>query len=321
MIRSLPRVLLTALMFCGFLSTASAEQFIRVGSGIAGTYPIFGAKCAELINKNVTGVKASTISGGTEANLVKVQKGEAEMSIAYTFISALVHNGKGSLKFPAPDLRHLMTLYGSVMQIAATKSSGVTNLRQLKSKGYRVWGSTKASVFYPMIVGALGAHGVSYDDIRKAGGVIESFSYRNSVAAMQDGRLDVGFFSGGVPYSLLMQLEQKPGFILMDFDDAALQKMSELLPGIGKGSVPAGSYAGNPAAKAVPHVLNQLVVSAKVPDDVVYQITKTLNEQYKEFHGLFPGSEEILPKTALDNNAIPVHAGAERYYREVGMIK
>jgi TRAP-type uncharacterized transport system substrate-binding protein len=50
-------------------------------------------------------------------------------------------------------------------------------------------------------------------------------------------------------------------------------------------------------------------------------VTKLLNEGAKEFHGSFPGSEEIQPRTALEFNKLPLHPGAERYYREVGPIR
>lgn len=71
----------------------------------------------------------------------------------------------------------------------------------------------------------------------------------------------------------------------------------------------------------MPYVVNQMVTSAKLSDDLIYKVTKLMNEKYQEFHGLFPGADEIQPKTALDYNKIPLHPGAERYYREAGLIK
>ena len=63
------------------------------------------------------------------------------------------------------------------------------------------------------------------------------------------------------------------------------------------------------------------ISGTKVPDDLVYKVTKLMNEHAKDFHGLFPGSEEIQSKTALEYNKLPIHPGAERYYREIGLMR
>lgn len=313
--------LVAAGVVASLAAPAAADEFVRIGSGLAGTYPIFGAKLAEIINQNVQGVQASTLPGGTEANLVKIQKGEVEMAIAYTFVSKMVFDGEGALGFAAPDLRHVMTAYGSVLQPVATKASGITSLAQADDGAYRVWGSTKASVFYPLVMKSLEAHGVTPESVKAAGGVMESVGYGDTVQAMQDGRLDVSFFAGPVPYSLTMQAAQSPGITLLGFTKEAAEKMPELLPGTSMSTIKGGAYEGNPDEVAVPYMVNQVVASAKMSDDLVYQITKAMNEHYKEFHGLFAWSEEIDPKRALDGNKLPIHPGAERYYREVGLLK
>ena len=137
--------------------------------------------------------------------------------------------------------------------------------------------------------------------------------------AMQDGRLDVGFFSGPAPYSLLLQVENAPGFHLLGFDDAAMDRYMALLPGASAGTVPAGTYAGQDSDVQVPYLTNQLVVSADVPDDLVYEITKVLIENVGQFQELFAGAEEMRAETALVNNPIEVHPGAARYYEETGI--
>src|ERR671914_400198 len=76
---------------------ASAQQFVRIGSGLAGTYPVFGAKLAEMINKEIPNVRASTVPGPTEQNLVRIEKGDVEMCLTYTFQGLQVAEGKGEL--------------------------------------------------------------------------------------------------------------------------------------------------------------------------------------------------------------------------------
>jgi TRAP transporter TAXI family solute receptor len=310
--------LAVALLFGG--GDASAQQFVRIGSGLAGTYPVFGAKLAEMINKNIPNVRATTVPGPTEQNLVRIQKGDVEMCLTYTFQGLMVAEGKGELNVPAPDLRHVMSLYGSYHMAVVQKNSDIKSLADLKTKPYRVWVGPKASVFYPLNVAALAAYEVTPEDIAKIGGVVNTMGYQNVAQAFQDGQIDVAFFSGPAPYSLLLQLDQAPGFRILSFDEAAGNRFTGFLPGTGMATLKPGLYKSMPDAVTTPHVFNQLVVSAKMPDDLVYRITKLMNTHVNEFHGLFSGADEITAEGALRYNKLKLHPGAERYYREAGLI-
>lgn len=306
---------------CAAASVASAQQFVRIGSGLAGSYPVFGAKVAELFNKHVPGVKASTFAGPTAQSLVKLQRGEAEAVLTYTFEAESAFNGTSALKTKSPDLRHLMTTYGAVHMAMARKGVQITSLADLAKRPYRVWLGPRTSVFYPMNMAALEAHGVTPEAITKAGGVISSAGYQTLMQAFQDGQVDVAFFSGPVPYSLTMELDRGKGFQLLGFDATAIKRYNEKLPGTGSMKIPAGTYKSSPAEVVVPYTVNQIVVSAKLPEAMVYQMAKVLNERHTELHGLFAGASEINPKRALEHNRVPLHPGAERYYREAGLLK
>ncbi len=164
--------------FALIAGTAKAEQFVRIGSGLAGSYPVFGAKLAELFNQHVPGVRASTFAAPTGQSLVKLQRGEAEAVLSYTFESQRARlKGENALKTPAPDLRHLMTTYGATHVALARTGVEISSLADLAKKPYRVWLGSKTSVFWPLNLAALQAHGVTPDDIVKAGGVINSAGY------------------------------------------------------------------------------------------------------------------------------------------------
>jgi TRAP transporter TAXI family solute receptor len=201
------------------------------------------------------------------------------------------------------------------------KSSDIKSLADLKTKPYKVWLGTKASIFYSLNVAALAAHGVTLDDITKAGGVLNTAGYQNLSQAFQDGQVDVAFFSGPAPYGPMMELDRAPGFRVLSFDKAAGDKMMTLLPGVTMRELKGGIYKSMPDAVTTPYLINELVTSSAMSDDLIYKITKMINEHAKEFHGLFAGADEVDTKGALEGNQIPLHPGAERYYREVGLIK
>ena len=154
-----------------------------------------------------------------------------------------------------------------------------------------------------------------------AGGVLHDMSYASVSPAMQAGQIDVAFMGGPVPYSLLMQIQEDPGFTIVDFDEAALAAMQQALPGVSGYTLPAGTYTGQDEDKTIIYLVNQVVISERVSDETAYNIAKAMNERASEFHDLFSGAEEIRPETALVNNVNDIHPGAEKYYREIGVLK
>lgn len=305
----------------GARGAAAQTQFVRIGSGLAGTYPLFGAKMAEIINRAVPNARANTLPGPTEQNLVRVQRGQAELCLSYTFQTYQVANGHGELNVPSPDLRHIMSTYGSYHMIVARKDLPIETLGEVGTRPHRVWLGPRASVFWPLNTAALAAYGLTPDDITKAGGVVNTAGYQNLTQIFQDGQVDVAFFAGPAPYSLLLQLDRSPGFKMLGLAPDAAQKFEAALPGTGVRPHPGGVYQSVPNPVPMPYVFNHVAASARMPEELAYNITKALWDAHREFHGLFPGGEETKPETALAFNRVPVHPGAERYYREVGIMR
>jgi len=316
---SLRLIFSVILIFVMSAGTASAQQLLRVNGGLAGTYPLFAAKLTELINKNIGDVRAAAVAGDSVKAQVDIQNGEVHYKIGYTYDVKRIADGASTVPIKTPDVCHIMTLYGSGLY-AVAKTDGIKSLRELATGNYRIWTGAKTGFFFNLIAPALEANDVSIDEFEKRGNILEAFGYGSTVQAFQDRRLDLTFFSGGVPYSLMLRLENSPGFHLVGFDDAALAKLSALRPGITRGVVKAGSYSGQDKDVNVPWYFNQLVTSSKLSEDLTYQVTKVINEQHKEFWGLFPGSEEIGVNNVLEHNKVPVCEGSKRYYREVGKL-
>jgi len=313
------RTLLGATVAALLAVPAAAETFVRVGGGLAGTYPIFAAKLAELINKNIEGVTANVVSGNVEKSQIGVQTGELTLNIAPTFNSKQIFDGDGSLGMATPDVNHIITLYGSPIQPVA-KLDGPDSIAALADGPNRVWMGQKSGFFYQVYAPMMEAAGISPEKIEEAGGVIEEYGYLDEVQGFQDGRLDAGIFAGPVPYGLLMQIAETPGFKLIGMTDEELSKLEEILPGMGRITVPAGGYPGQDTDVMLPFYVNHLVANANADPDLIYQITKLIYEKHAEFHGLFAGSEEIDDKDVTAYNVLPVHPAAQKFYEEVGAM-
>lgn len=313
------RTLLGMVAALGLAAPAMAQEFVRIGGGLAGTYPVFAAKLAEMINENIDGVTANVVSGNVEKSQIGIQTGELTLNIAPTFDTKKIFDGKGSLGVATPDVRHIITLYGSPIQPIAVPD-GPSTIAELASGPNRVWMGQKSGFFYQVYEPMMQAAGISPADIEAAGGVIEEYGYLDEVQGFQDGRLDAGIFAGPIPYGLMLQIAESPGFKLLGMTDAELDKLEEILPGMGRITVPAGSYAGQDTEVMLPFYVNHLVANVNADPELIYQVTKLMYENFAEFHGLFAGAEEIDDQGVLDYNVLPVHPAAERFYKEVGAM-
>ncbi len=311
------RTLLGAAAAAVFAAPVAAETFVRVGGGLAGTYPIFAAKLVDLINQNIEGVTANVVSGNVEKSQIGIQMGELTLNIAPTFNSKQIFDGEGSLGVATPDVRHVITLYGSPIQPVA-KLDGPSSIAELDDGANRVWMGQKSGFFYQVYEPIMQAAGTSPEQIEAAGGVIEEYGYLDEVQGFQDGRLDAGIFAGPVPYGLLMQIAETPGFKLIGMSEEELDKLEEILPGMGRVTVAAGSYPNQDSEVMLPYYVNHLVANVNADPDLIYQVTKLMYENYADFHGLFAGSEEIDDKEVTRYNVLPVHPAAQKYFDEVG---
>jgi TRAP transporter TAXI family solute receptor len=300
-----------------FAAPASAETFVRIGGGLAGTFPIFAAKLAELINENLEGHTANVVSGNVEKSQIGIETGELDFNIAPTFDTAKIARGEGSLGVPTPNVRHVITLYGSPVQPVA-RLGGPETIGQLDDGPNRVWMGQKSGFFAQIFAPMMEAAGTSPEAIVEAGGVIEEYGYLDEVQGFQDGKLDAGIFAGPVPYGLLMQIAETPGFQLLKMTPEELDRLEEILPGMSRTVIPAGSYPNQPEDVNAPFYVNHLVASANADPDLVYAVTKLMYENHAEFHGLFAGSEEIDDKDVTAHNVLPVHEASQRFYDEVG---
>lgn len=308
---------LAAALALALAGPASAETFVRIGGGLAGTFPIFAAKLAELINENLDGYTANVVSGNVEKSQIGIEMGELDFNIAPTFDTARIAAGQGSLGVPTPNVRHIITLYGSPIQPLA-RLGGPTTIAELDDGPNRVWMGQKSGFFYQIFEPMMRAAGTSPDAIVAAGGVVEEYGYGDQAQGFMDGRLDAGVFAGPVPYGLMMQFAETPGFQLLQMTEAELDRLEEILPGMARMVIPAGSYPNQTADINAPFYVNHLVANANADPELVHAVTKLMYENFSAFHGLFAGSEEIDDKDVFAHNVLPVHPASQRFYDEVG---
>jgi len=302
-------------------SAPQAEQkFLRMFSGPEGGswYPL-GSAMMSIVEKS-TGISSSNGPGGGVGNCKAVNGGRADLGWTYTHTAYNAYNGRGKFDKKNTNLRHLMSLYPGVFQIAVPKSSKINTVADLKDKRI-VPGKVgfSGTVIAELI---LKAYDITFDSIKKNGGSVSYVGYTDSAALMKDGHSDCYMAVTSCPQSTIIDLNFRPGVRFLPVDKEHMNKILEMEPGLMETAIPAGAYKGLEADVPAVGTVTAIVISKDVSDDLAYNIVKTLYASWPELAKVKKQAiDESKPENALLGARIPVHPGAMRYYKEMGYVK
>ena len=303
------------------MSAASAhagDQFVRMASGPSGGswYPL-GAKIMQVMEENIDGIATSNTSGGGISNILSVNGGDAEIGFSYAHTAANGFNGVGKFTKKQPNVRHFATLYGSMFQVAVRADSDIQSFADMASAnispGKAKWTGT---AFAESI---LNAYDISFDSIKANGGTVHHVSYTESVALMKDGHVDVFMAATNMPQASFIELEQSPGIRFIGLPKDKQEEIIAANPGYIEGTMPAGVYESVTEDLNSLGIVVNMVVSADLPDDLVYDMCKVFWANHAAFAEVKSVWNRVKQEDALNGVAIPVHPGAQRCYDELGV--
>ena len=280
-------------------------------------YPL-GAAMMKIVEQNVPGVSTKSGPGGGVGNCKDVDAGRAELGWSYTHTTYNAYNGKGKFKKKLHNIRHLMSLYPGVFQMAVPKKSDITDISQLADK--RIVPGKVGFTGTAIAEIVLKAYGLSFKSIKANGGSVSYVGYADSAALMKDGHSDCFMGVTSCPQATLIDLNFQPGVRFLGIDDAHIKKVKEIEPGLMATVIPKTAYKGLTEDVQTVGTVTNIIVSADLSDDLVYQIVKAIYEGFPELAKVKKKAiEDSDPKKALQGNSIPVHPGAMRYYKEMGI--
>lgn len=309
-------VVLTLLLI---IPTVHAEQkFLRMFSGPEGGswYPL-GSAMMNIVEKNLE-ISSSNGPGGGVGNAKAVNAGRADLGWSYTHTAYNAYNGKGKFKKKNTNLRHLMSLYPGVFQIAVPKSSKIMSISDLKDKNI-VPGKVGFSGTV-IAENVLKAHDITFDSIKKNGGTVSYVGYSDSAALMKDGHSDCYMAVTSCPQATIIDLNFRPGIRILPVDEVHMKKVLEMEPGLMATVVPKEAYKGLTADVPAIGTVTCIVTNKDLPDEVAYNIVKTLYANWPALAQVKKAAiENSKPEKALTGARIPVHPGAMKYYAEKGI--
>jgi uncharacterized protein len=299
-------------------SALAQQQFFRIGTGgTAGTYYPVGGMIANAVSSSSI-VSTAVATNGSVANVNGIAGGQMESGFSQADVATWAYTGTGIWegRGKVEDLRAIANLYPESVHLVVRKGLNVKSPADLKGK--RVSLDEPGSGTLVNARAILAAYGVQERDIRP-----EFVKPNQAAEKLRDGSVDAFFFTGGYPAGAITELASAAGGIeLVPIAGPEAAKLRETAKFFAPDEIPAGTYKDIPAVPTVA-VGAQWVTSVKVPETVVYEVTKALWSD-KTRAALDAGhakGKAIRPETALIGLGLPLHPGAERFYKEAGILK
>lgn len=294
---------------------AQADEFINIlTGGTAGVYYPLGVALSKIYADNIKGSRPSvqsTKASVENLNLLQAGKGE----IAFTLGDSLGYAWKGEkevgFKAPLNKLRGVAAIYPNYIQLVATKQSGIKTIADLKGKRVSVGAPKSGTELNTRAV--LKAAGLSYSDLAK----VEYLSFAESVELMKNRQIDATLQSAGLGVASIRDLAANNDITVVAIPAALVDKIGA--PYI-SATIPAGTYRGQDADVQTAAVVNFLVTQSGVKDELVYEMTKSMFEHLDTLVAAHKAARAIKLANALKGMPVPLHPGAERYYKEKGVL-
>lgn len=297
-------------------SAAPAANPVKITlatGGTSGTYYAVGGVLGTVLGPKLT---LSTLSvestGASKANVNMITDGEAQMAILQSDVVNYAHNGINTFAETGVEDSALWVagIYNETVQILA--KPGINNVSDLKGKTVcvgDVGSGTEVNAWQ-----VLGAAGLTANDIKVVNG-----SFQDGVDQLKDGKIDAAFTVAGAPTTAIVDYATTNELNLVSLSDSELAAIRAAYPFLVQDNLPAGTYTGQDKEVVCVAVQAALVASENLSDDVVYEITKGLFDNKAELTAGHAKFDFLDPATA-GIGSVPLHPGAEKYYKEIGAI-
>ena len=317
-------ILFGAVLFMGSMpaDTQAKTTFVTIGTGgVTGVYYPTGGAVSKIVNKkrkqyNLRVTVEST--AGSVFNINAMMAGDLEFGVVQSDRQWQAYTGKADWKDKGPqkDLRAICSFHAEPVYLVAGDDSGIEKFMDLKGKHVNI--GNPGSGQRGNAVDALTACGIDWKKDMRAEGIRSA----EAPKMLQDGRIDAFFLTIGTPSGNIKEATAgKRKVHLVPVEGPCIDKLVAKWPYYAKTTIPMKFYpmATNKDDVSTFAVKATFCTSAKVPDDIVYAITKEVFDNLEAFKKLHPAYEFLTKKTMLEALSAPIHPGAMKYYKEAGL--
>jgi len=304
-----------ALAACAlFAAPAAAQQVTFMTGPQGGSWIPLGGALKGMWEKSVPGLNITQTPGAGISNVRGVDEGKAHIGLANS--STTVDGIEGRAPYPKKVTKvcQLANLYPQYFQVVALSSAGVNSLADLKGKSLTTQGKGNTGELLTALV--LKMNGLSYQSLAK----VNFNSYNESVGMMKDGHANVFTLGTTAPASAVMDLASARDIRLVPVDDRVMGELKKMNPGYNRLIIKAGTYPKQDKDVPVIGYSTHVVVACDLPENTVYQMTKTMAGNVAGMAAVVKSIEGMTPKDMALDIGVPFHKGAAKYYKEAGAM-
>lgn len=305
-------LVLASLLLLAIPAYAVEYLYIATG-GTSGTYYALGGELANLFAKNIEDVEVNAPSTGASAeNIRLINSGDAELGIVQNDVADYAFNGINAFEGEQiQSFNVVASLYPEFVQLVVDPSAGINSIADLKGKRVSV-GAAGSGVYFNAL-DFLTVAGLTLDDVEE-----QYLSFAETADAIKNRQLDAGFVVAGIPNAAIQELSATSNTKLYSLNDEECAALLALRGFYAQSAIPAETYPGQTEDANAVAIRAILICKADLSEDLIYNVTKTLYEKTGDIS--HAKGAEIMLEDALLGVSTPVHPGAERYYKEAGIM-
>ncbi|WP_366922183.1 TAXI family TRAP transporter solute-binding subunit [Metallumcola ferriviriculae] len=296
-------------------SSTTREAVTILTGGTSGVYFPLGGALAEIYHRNLNVAVSFQSTGASAENCYKLARGKGELAFAMADTVSDAYYGQGRFEGkPLTNIRGLSAMYSNYLHLITTKDKGIASLADIRGKRVAVGAHGSGTEINAKRV--LIAAGLTYDDIEE-----HFLSFAEAIQGLRDETIDVAVLSSGIPNIAVSKLAAEKQLVLIPVSHKIITKLQEVSPAYTDVIIPGATYPGVDTNIATVGVKNLIVTREELSEEFVYKLTKVIFENTDFLRSTHAAADNILLDTAVEGMPIPLHQGAERYYREMGVLE
>ena len=312
----LKKTMVAAALAVAVATPVKAQEFVNVlTGGTSGVYYPLGVALSNIYGKALPGARISvqaTKASVENLNLLQDGKGEVAFTLGDSLGFAWTGDAEAGFTKKLDKLRNIGAIYPNYIQIVASASSGIKTLADLKGKKLSVGAPKSGTELNARTI--LAAAGLKYADLGK----VEYIDFGGSVDLLKNRQIDATLQSAGLGVASIRDLANSIDITVVAVPADVIAKIGA--PYVAT-DIPANTYKGQTAAVPAAAVGNFLVTHSGMKADTVYAMTKSMFENLTAMEAAHVAAKAIKLEDAVKGSPVPLHPGAERYYKEKGILK
>jgi hypothetical protein len=295
------------------LTGCSGKTTLKMATGgNTGTYYAYSSAVSQVLSEHISNISFDVqVTGASKANIYLIADKEADIAIVQNDV--MYYANKGIDLFDGEAITGFSAMAGCYAEVCQIVSkSNITSIADLKGKRVSVGDVGSGCEFNARQI--LDVYGITFDDI-----VVSNLSFGDSATAIKDDKIDAFFCVAGAPTTAIVELATSNKINLLEIDNEHAEKLINDYPFYTKFDVPGGSYKDVNSTVQTVAVVATYIVSDDLDENLVYNMTKTLFEKAEQLAVAHPKGAELNPEYAVSGISIPIHPGALKYYKEIGV--